>query len=930
MMCLTNQLYYARQSGFALLPVAIIIAVVASIAYLIAHQSAMNVNNVGSHNDSTRAEYIAQAGLQHALWQANNSGCVNYGLASTNFGDDNYSATISPIDSSPVTINATGTLANGTSRTITRDNISIYNLLSQTVILQPGSEGIDSFLEGESGHLDHNKKGDMNLETNSDTTSTDRSLIQFDLSSLPTSIKIDSAILELYLHDNVGPEDTVEAHALTRSWTEDGVTWETYDGVTSWTSPGGDYENQSVAEFVTSGVGWHSLDITSLTQKWTDGEFPNNGVILLSEASSGAKRKKYHSSDEKEATLRPKLTITYLCECGLGPCEMPPSSDPIVYLKLDETSGITAFDFTTNHDGTLMNGSEWNSSGQEDGALKFDEVNDYIELDDFDFRTSITISFGIKIDDNSGSLFQYMYSHGDINNTNSLNIFLNEASHGTDPNKLRTVLRDTNDSLDNTSLEFDVSSIIGDGFWHTYTLTVESGVGSKVYLDGVLMNSDTRGGDDFDPTTNLYLGSRQDLNSGRYYGGLLDNVRIYEFALSAEEVADIAPPPGFLPIAHWKLDETGGIIATDSSGGHDGTLENGPVWTTDGKIDGMLYFDGVNDQVTVPHNDALSFTNGLTMSAWVQNTSSSISGTYRIISKETNGSNDSYWLALSGGVLYMGIGGQFFSAPTSFVPDQWYHIVGTYDKEAAEVNIYVNGIRILNQSIFATLNSNNAAVIIGSNWEGYKWWEGYLDDIRLFDRALTEENISALASRDDVTDGEDSKPPVDSCSETYIDEFNTISFSNSNGTQDWGSNWLEVNESNGPTSGDISIVSDLGHSYVLRIRDNDGGGEGVAREVDLSAYKFAMLNFSYSRNSLDGKSDYVLFDGSADGGITWTEIGRIEGPGTDDSYFSVSKDISAFISNNTRIRFISSSTLGGKDEVYFDNIEIEVSGCRAK
>ena len=67
------------------------------------------------------------------------------------------------------------------------------------------------------------------------------------------------------------------------------------------------------------------------------------------------------------------------------------------------------------------------------------------------------------------SLFQYMYSHGDINGTNSLNIFINEASHGTDPNVLRTVIRDENDTLDNQALEFDISGIVGDGVAHLYT-----------------------------------------------------------------------------------------------------------------------------------------------------------------------------------------------------------------------------------------------------------------------------------------------------------------------------------------------------------------------------------------------------------------------------------------------------------------------------
>lgn len=113
----------------------------------------------------------------------------------------------------------------------------------------------------------------------------------------------------------------------------------------------------------------------------------------------------------------------------------------------------------------------------------------------------------------------------------------------------------------------------------------------------------------------------------------------------------------------------------------------------------------------------------------------------------------------------------------------------------------------------------------------------------------------------------------------------------------------------------------------MRVRDNDGGGEGVQREADLSAYTEAALRFICRRQSLDNSNDYVTIEISSNGGSSWTEIDRIEGPGDDSSYQSINHDISSFISANTRIRFRTSSSLGGSDEVYFDDVEITVSGC---
>ena len=114
---------------------------------------------------------------------------------------------------------------------------------------------------------------------------------------------------------------------------------------------------------------------------------------------------------------------------------------------------------------------------------------------------------------------------------------------------------------------------------------------------------------------------------------------------------------------------------------------------------------------------------------------------------------------------------------------------------------------------------------------------------------------------------------------------------------------------------------------MLRVRDNDGGGEGVKREANLSSFTAATLSFDYRRDSLDNSNDYVRIDLSSNGGSTWTEIARIEGPATDSNYQSFSQDISAYISSNTNIRFITSSSNGSTDTVYFDNVEITVSGC---
>src|SRR5437867_9798985 len=71
-------------------------------------------------------------------------------------------------------------------------------------------------------------------------------------------------------------------------------------------------------------------------------------------------------------------------------------------------------------------------------------------------------------------------------------------------------------------------------------------------------------------------------------------------------------------VGWWKLDETEGTLASDSSGnGHNATLLNGPTWTT-GQLRGALSFDGTNDQVTCADSAALRISGDLTIAFWMK------------------------------------------------------------------------------------------------------------------------------------------------------------------------------------------------------------------------------------------------------------------------------------------------------------------------
>jgi len=223
--------------------------------------------------------------------------------------------------------------------------------------------------------------------------------------------------------------------------------------------------------------------------------------------------------------------------------------------KFDETAGTTAPDSSSySHTGTLFGGPVWQpAGGRFAGALSFDEVDDYVRIADFNYTNDFnefSLSFWFKIDNVTGSLYQYMFSHGNWDTNNSLNVYLRESS-ASSPEQVTTNIK----LNDGAKWQPNTGIALADGLWHMYTITVSDVNGAEIYIDANSIGADTGIKDtSFNPDTDIYIGARCDLNSNRFFGnssaddGLLDDVRIYSYALSAEQIqlvygGSTLPPP---------------------------------------------------------------------------------------------------------------------------------------------------------------------------------------------------------------------------------------------------------------------------------------------------------------------------------------------------------------------------------------------------
>lgn len=160
------------------------------------------------------------------------------------------------------------------------------------------------------------------------------------------------------------------------------------------------------------------------------------------------------------------------------------------------------------------------------------------------------------------------------------------------------------------------------------------------------------------------------------------------------------------------------------------------------------------------------------------------------------------------------------------------------------------------------------------------------------------------------------------------DNFSTQSFSNNDGSKTWASDWQEIGESNGVSSGKIRVNNSLCTSgSCLRLGTPSGNSastytnRGVKREVNLSNASAATLSFEYRVGVAQGSSTVTLAI-SNDGGSSWTDLKTYSITSSKFSATRESFNISQYAAANTQIRFL----IDGNNEVtgmYIDNINIE-------
>ena len=498
----------------------------------------------------------------------------------------------------------------------------------------------------------------------------------------------------------------------------------------------------------------------------------------------------------------------------------------------DEGSGTTVTDASGNgNNGTIANAT-WSTSGKYGDALQFNGSDALVTIPDaasLHLSTGMTLEAWVNPSLVNGVWRDVVYKGND-------NFYLEATS----PDASRP---DAGTIAGGTYADAYGTSALPANTWSFLTETYD-GSTLRLYVNGTQVASTAHTGSIATSTNPLQIGG--DSIYGQYFAGLIDNVRIYSFALTAAQIQtdqttpvtsgpDTTPPsqPGTLSanavssgeidlswgastdnvgvtgyniercqgagctnftqiasvpsgtsykdatvsasasysyrvratdaagnlspysntagattlaalsglVAAYAFDEGSGTTVTDASGnGNSGTITNA-TWAASGKYGGALQFDGTSAMVTIPDSASLHLSSGMTLEAWVN--PATVDDSWRDLIYK---GDDSYYLEAGsdrqsnpgGGATFDGTQGHVF-APSPLPVDSWTHLAVSYD--GATLRLYENGNEVAEAPQTGTIASSTHPLEIGGDSIYGQYFQGLIDEVRVYNVALTAAQI---------------------------------------------------------------------------------------------------------------------------------------------------------------------------------------------
>ena len=416
---------------------------------------------------------------------------------------------------------------------------------------------------------------------------------------------------------------------------------------------------------------------------------------------------------------------------------------------LNEESGSYAYDTSLNGQTGTIVGATMDQDGQVKTAYDFDGVDDCVSVPAMNYD-ELTISGWFYRDTKDTTNADTIFGGWDYWGQTGYDVrfYINsdalEFSLWTQDNSLVKTRGVVSHNLGSASV----------GEWYYVAATYNSTTGEQVlYINGEAVSTFSHtAGNTIVPNTNnnMYIGYSS-VNSG-YFDGKIDDIRVYDRPISAEEVS--RDYQNGIMVAHWRLDETSGVKALDSCGNYDGSNSNVTLGQS-GQLDTAYDFNGTSSYVTIPAQNYDEFT----VSAWfyrdTKDTSNAdaIFGGWNYSGQEgfdlrfyTNSDTLEFKLWTQNSSQVKTFGTASYNLGSASV-GEWYQVVATYNSTTGEQILYINGEAVSTVSHTAgntvvPFTANNGKMRIGYSSVNTGYFDGKIDDVRVYNRPLTSTEIS--------------------------------------------------------------------------------------------------------------------------------------------------------------------------------------------
>ncbi|MCB0770482.1 MAG: LamG domain-containing protein [Flavobacteriales bacterium] len=211
------------------------------------------------------------------------------------------------------------------------------------------------------------------------------------------------------------------------------------------------------------------------------------------------------------------------------------------------------------------------------------------------------------------------------------------------------------------------------------------------------------------------------------------------------------------PVFHWTLDESSGTTAHSIGGHSDGALIGGTWAPSAGHHQGACRFDGVDDRIILGSCDLTNGAGAITLSVWVK--PDFITGMERTVIAKTLGTQaqDHIWsvsfvnatalrFRLRAGITTH----ELTTANSSIFSGSWYHVVASYD--GASMRIHLNGALMAESNTSGSIGFHpQAPASIGALSTGARPMSAWIDDVRIYDRGLEQNEIIDILLEPELT-----------------------------------------------------------------------------------------------------------------------------------------------------------------------------------